>query len=63
MASLTLPARSKVQPGKAHSAKPGAKDPRTFKIYRFDPDGGANPRAGSSSTLFQKISSPLYRGG
>jgi len=47
MAALTLPARSKVQPGKAHSAKPGAKDPRTFKIYRFDPDGGANPRLDS----------------
>ncbi len=47
MASLTLPARSKVQPGKAHSAKPGAKDPRTFKIYRFDPDGGGNPRLDS----------------
>jgi len=49
MAPLTLPARSKVQPGKAHSAKPGAKSPKTFKIYRFDPDGGANPRLDSYS--------------
>ena len=49
MAALTLPANSKVQPGKAHSAKPGAKKPRTFKIYRFDPDGGANPRLDSYS--------------
>jgi len=47
MATLTLPANSKVQPGKAHPAKPGAKSPRTFKIYRFDPDGGAKPRLDS----------------
>ena len=47
MAALTLPANSKVQPGQAHRAKPGAKSPRTFKIYRFDPDGGAKPRLDS----------------
>ena len=47
MAALTLPANSKVQPGQAHPAKPGAKSPRTFKIYRFDPDGGAKPRLDS----------------
>jgi succinate dehydrogenase iron-sulfur subunit len=44
MAEMTLPANSKVKTGRAHPAKPGAKTPRTFKIYRWDPDAGENPR-------------------
>ena len=44
MAEFTLPANSKVEPGKAHPAPQGAKNLREFKVYRWDPDGGGNPR-------------------
>ena len=44
MVQLTLPQNSKVRPGKHHDAAPGAKHVRTFKIYRYDPEAGGNPR-------------------
>jgi len=44
MAEFTLPKNSKVKPGKQHSARPGAVRPKSFKIYRWDPEGGENPR-------------------
>ena len=44
MVELTLPRNSKVKPGKRHPARAGAKKPRQFKIYRYDPDSGENPR-------------------
>ena len=47
MAELTLPANSKVRPGKTHPAPAGAARTRTFKIYRWDPETGENPRLDS----------------
>src|SRR5882762_7735399 len=47
MAEFTLPANSKVGPGKAFPAPGGAKRVRDFKIYRWDPDSGENPRLDS----------------
>jgi succinate dehydrogenase / fumarate reductase iron-sulfur subunit len=44
MVEFALPANSKVQPGKTHAAPAGAKRPRAFKIYRYNPDDGNNPR-------------------
>ncbi|HKU80377.1 MAG TPA: 2Fe-2S iron-sulfur cluster-binding protein, partial [Rhodanobacteraceae bacterium] len=44
MAEFTLPQMSKVQKGKRFAAKPGAKKVRNFKVYRWDPDVGGNPR-------------------
>jgi succinate dehydrogenase / fumarate reductase iron-sulfur subunit len=44
MAEFTLPQMSKVQKGKRFPAKPGAKKVRNFKVYRWDPDVGGNPR-------------------
>jgi succinate dehydrogenase / fumarate reductase iron-sulfur subunit len=44
MAKFSLPANSRVQPGKTHPAKAGAKTPRKFKIYRYDPEEKQNPR-------------------
>lgn len=46
MAEFTLPANSRINPGKHH------KDPsngrlRTIKVYRWDPDTGENPRVDS----------------
>src|SRR5450631_3666067 len=43
MAEFTLPKNSKVQPGKTHKS-PGAKKPRNFAIYRWNPDDGKNPQ-------------------
>src|SRR5882762_7102247 len=44
MAEFTLPANSKVGPGKAFPAPAGVKRVRDFKIYRWDPDSGQTPR-------------------
>ncbi|MBL8709470.1 MAG: succinate dehydrogenase iron-sulfur subunit [Rhodospirillaceae bacterium] len=44
MAELTLPANSKPTTGKTWKAPAGAKNIRNFKVYRWDPDTGANPR-------------------
>ncbi len=47
MVEFALPANSRVQPGKVHKAPAGAKRVKVFKIYRYDPDAGANPRLDS----------------
>ncbi|MCF8480670.1 MAG: succinate dehydrogenase iron-sulfur subunit [Rhodospirillum sp.] len=44
MVEFNLPRNSRVQEGKTHPAPAGAKNTRTFKIYRWDPDQGGNPR-------------------
>jgi len=43
MAEFTLPKNSKVQKGKKYPAKAGAKDVRTFRVYRWNPDDQENP--------------------
>ena len=44
MVQLTLPKGSKVVKGRHHPAPDGAKTVKTFKIYRYDPEGEASPR-------------------
>ncbi len=44
MAELTLPRNSKIKPGKHFPAKAGAKNVRTFSVYRWSPDDTDNPR-------------------
>ncbi|MBB5206962.1 succinate dehydrogenase iron-sulfur subunit [Chiayiivirga flava] len=44
MAEFTLPKNSKIGKGKHFPAPAGAKNPRTFKVYRWNPDDDANPR-------------------
>ena len=44
MATFTLPKNSTIQQGKTYKAESGAKNVKSFKIYRFDPDSGENPR-------------------
>lgn len=44
MVEFTLPANSRVVEGKYVKAEAGATNVRKFKIYRFDPDSGENPR-------------------
>ena len=43
MAEFTLPANSKIKPGKTYAAPAGAKHVRAFSIYRWNPDDGQNP--------------------
>jgi succinate dehydrogenase / fumarate reductase iron-sulfur subunit len=47
MAQFRLPENSRIGPGKSHAAPADAKEVRTFRIYRFDPDSGENPRIDS----------------
>ena len=48
MAEFSLPANSKIdRNGKTFAAPGGSKNVRTFLIYRYDPDSGANPRIDS----------------
>ena len=46
MAEFSLPKNSRIDKsaGKTHAAPAGAKNVRRFRIYRFDPDSGQNPR-------------------
>ena len=44
MVEFSLPANSRVKPGKTFKAPAGAKRVRTFSIYRWNPDDGQNPR-------------------
>ena len=44
MAQLRLPANSRIVKGVTHPAPAGAREPRTVRIYRFNPDAGENPR-------------------
>ena len=46
MAQFSLPQNSKIDKsaGKHFPAPSGARNVQTFKVYRYDPDTGANPR-------------------
>ncbi|AZU04953.1 succinate dehydrogenase iron-sulfur subunit [Glycocaulis alkaliphilus] len=44
MVQLTLPKNSQVKKGKAWPKPEGATNTRAFKVYRYDPDTGENPR-------------------
>jgi succinate dehydrogenase / fumarate reductase iron-sulfur subunit len=44
MVEFFLPKNSRVQKGESHAAAAGAKNPRRFKVYRWNPDDGRNPR-------------------
>lgn len=48
MAEFTLPKNSVInENGKVYKAEPGTKNITTFKVYRYDPDSGENPRMDS----------------
>ncbi len=44
MAEFLLPKNSTVKKGKTFSAADGAKKVKRFRVYRYDPDSGDNPR-------------------
>jgi succinate dehydrogenase / fumarate reductase iron-sulfur subunit len=47
MSELTLPRNSRVAAGKTHPGKADAKKPKTFRIYRWNPDEKGNPQLDS----------------
>ena len=47
MATFTLPKNSRIGTGVTHKAEAGAAHTKTFKIYRWNPDDGQNPRVDS----------------
>ncbi len=44
MVEFTLPANSKIGKGATHKAAAGATRVRRFRVYRWEPDSGENPR-------------------
>jgi len=44
MAELTLPKNSRIMPGKTWPKPAGATRLKEYRIYRYDPDSGRNPR-------------------
>jgi len=45
MAEFTLPANSRIRKnGATHKAASTSGKVKTFKVYRYDPDSGENPR-------------------
>jgi succinate dehydrogenase / fumarate reductase iron-sulfur subunit len=44
MVEFALPKNSRIKPGKTWPKPDGAKNAKAFKVYRWDPDSGENPR-------------------
>ena len=44
MAEFRLPKNSRIGKGKHHPAPAGARNTKLFRVYRWDPDAGGNPR-------------------
>ena len=44
MAEFLLPKNSRMKEGKTFKAEKGAKKVKNFRVYRYDPDSGQNPR-------------------
>jgi len=44
MVQMTLPKNSRIGKGRRHAAPSGAKNIKTFRVYRYDPEAGGNPR-------------------
>jgi succinate dehydrogenase / fumarate reductase, iron-sulfur subunit len=55
MVELSLPANSKVGKGKTYKAPAGAKRVKSFKIYRWSPDEGLNPRMDTYEVDLDKV--------
>ncbi len=47
MAQFRLPKNSRISKGKHFASADGAGNVKTFRVYRFDPDSGENPRVDS----------------
>ena len=56
MAQFALPKNSRITKGDRHPAPKGAKNTRTFRVYRWDPEGEGNPRWNSYEVDIKQIS-------
>ena len=54
MAQFTLPANSVVRKGRHFPAPEGASRTRSFRVYRWDPDAGENPRMEATVEAMRK---------
>ncbi len=55
MGTFTLPKNSKIGQGRTHKAASDAKRVKAFKIYRWDPDDGQNPRTDTFEIDLDKV--------
>ncbi len=55
MAQFILLKNSRIKTGKTYSAANGAKNKKTFRVYRWDPDTGDNPRIDSYEVDLDKF--------
>ncbi len=55
MATFTLPKNSKIGQGQSFKAAPGAIRTKEFKVYRWNPDDGANPRIDTYELDLDKV--------
>ena len=54
MAEFSLPKNSQINEGRTLDAANGAKRARRFRVYRWDPDSGQNPRIDSYNIDLEK---------
>jgi succinate dehydrogenase / fumarate reductase iron-sulfur subunit len=62
MVAFNLPANSRIRPGHVHPAPQGATRTKTFRIYRWNPEDGQNPRV-DAFTIDLDQCSPMVRDG
>lgn len=55
MATFTLPKNSKIGQGQTFKAAPGATRIKEFKVYRWNPDDGANPQIDTYELDLDKV--------
>ena len=55
MATFTLPKNSKITEGRTYRAAPGATRVKQFKVYRWNPDDGQNPRIDTYELDLDKV--------
>jgi succinate dehydrogenase / fumarate reductase iron-sulfur subunit len=62
MVAFNLPANSRIRPGHVHPAPQGATRTKTFRIYRWNPEDGQNPRV-DAFTIDLDQCGPMVRDG
>jgi succinate dehydrogenase / fumarate reductase iron-sulfur subunit len=61
MAQFRLPPNSRIVAGVTHRAPAGTRGVRTFRIYRFNPDSGENPRLDTFEREWEQTTEILAR--
>ena len=58
MVQFTLPKNSKITAGKTWARPAGARNPREYRVYRWNPDDGKNPQM---DTYFVDLDEDVYK--